>query len=301
MQTLCFTWIAACMGLAAAQEIPFQFLHNQIVVEGSLNGQGPLNFIIDTGTRTSIVDLELARRLNLPIGNEVAVAGAGNGRASARHTVCPRLSLGELTVRDLDADALDLSSISRSLGRPLHGVLGFSFLASRIVQIDYFQRIIRILREVPRVPLKDERFVTFPMQFRVNSVLPLLEDCWVNGTRLSVTLDTGSSLGLILFPRAIERLGLTGLAEEGIPLQASGYVGPVRMRKGWVRSVRLGTLDLGAIEVAYVQKGYADSEDADRRAGNVGNAVLQDFVLTLNYRDQRVTLESRAEPDGGAQ
>ena len=299
MRVVHLTWIAASIGFAPAQEIPFQFLHNQIVVEGSLNGLDRLNFILDTGTRTSIVDREIAKRLNLTIGPEVSVAGAGVGRASARRTLCPSLRLGDMNVRNLEADILDLSSVAHSLGRPLHGVLGYSFLQKRVVQIDYFERRIRILEKAPNAPAPGSRAVMFPMQFRAGSVLPVLEDCRVNGTRLAVTIDTGSSLGLILFPKAVDRLGLSDLARDGLPLRASGYVGPVRMRKGWVRSLKLLDLDLGAVEVAYVQKGYEDAEETSRRAGNLGNAILQFFVLTLNYRDNQVTLESRFEPEDG--
>src|SRR5437899_184700 len=68
----------------------------------------------------------------------------------------------------------------------------------------------------------DEKSISFPMQFHSQSVLPVLEDCYVNGMRLTVTLDTGSSLGLVLFPRTIERLGFGELARTGIPLEAAG-------------------------------------------------------------------------------
>jgi len=55
------------------------------------------------------------------------------------------------------------------------------------------------------------------------------------------------------------------------------------------------TIDLGAVEVAYVRKGYSDDEDAERRGGSVGNAILQDLVLTLDYPARLVTLQSTAE------
>jgi len=67
------------------------------------------------------------------------------------------------------------------------------------------------------------------MQFRSKSVLPVIEECYVNGMRMAVTLDTGSSLGLVLFPRAIERLGLSELARTGIPMEAAGYLGEARL------------------------------------------------------------------------
>jgi len=279
-------------------EIPFDFLHNQIVLRGVLNGHGPYNLILDTGTLASTIDLQVARELGLPLGAEATSEGVGAGHSTGRHTTFVDLQIGGIAVHRLDAAVFDLSGVSRNLGRPLHGVLGFSFLDSRITQIDYFQRRIRFYKDSP-LPLNvhrdDEKSISFPMQFHSQSVLPVLEDCYVNGMRLTVTLDTGSSLGLVLFPRTIERLGFGELARTGIPLEAAGYLGGARLTKGWVKSVMLKSIDLGAIEVAYARKGYATYENPDRRGGSIGNAILQDFVLTLDYRARVVTLQSVAE------
>jgi hypothetical protein len=193
---------------------------------------------------------------------------------TGRRTVCPELRIAGLVVRNLDAAAVDLSAASEFLVRPLHGVLGFSFLKNRVTRIDYFRRRIRFSDGPPPEQRPDgPGFISFPMLFTENSVLPVVQDCYVNGARLSVTLDTGSSLGLILFPRAIERLGLGELARSGIPMHAGGYLGRASLTKGWATSVKLGSIDLGAIEVAYVQKGYGEDETLARRGGNVGNAV----------------------------
>jgi predicted aspartyl protease len=293
-------WFASLASAWAAPgvEVAFDFLHNQIVLRASLQGQGPFNFILDTGTYTSTIDLGLARELRLPLGAQGAIAGAGAGRQNGRRTVCPELTIGDLAVHNLQAVAIDLTAMSSSLGRPLHGVLGFSFLGQRVIQIDYFRRRIRFFAEPPpkqEQPAGGERSISFPMVFRENSVLPVLQDCYVNGIRLSITLDTGSSVGLILFPRTIERLGLGELARTGVPMRATGYLGRAQLTKGWVTSVKLKTIDLGAIEVGYVREGYGDDEDPERRGGNLGNAVLQDFVLTLDYPGRTVTLETTAE------
>ena len=212
--------------------------------------------------------------------------------------VLPRLAEVLLLVRRLDAAVFDLSGVSRTLGRPLHGVLGFGFLDSRIAQIDYFQRRVRFYEESPFSPnarREDGKSISFPMQFHSQSVLPVLEDCFVNGMRLMVTLDTGSSLGLVLFSNTIERLGLAEFARTGIPMEAAGYLGEARLTKGWVKSVMLKTIDLGAIEVAYARKGFATDENPAQRGGSIGNAILQDFVVTLDYRAGIVTLQSVSE------
>jgi predicted aspartyl protease len=283
---------------AGAQlEVPFVLLHNQILLEARIDGRGPYNFVLDSGTFRSTVDVRLARALRLPLGAAgTKVAGAGNGRVSALQTTLGRVSVGDLSLTDLPASAIDLSAVSGQLGRPLHGVLGYSFLGSRIVQIDYFRRRIRFYAESPFAPevqpSDTARRVSFPMQFRQDSILPVLEDCYVNGRKISITIDTGSSLGLILFPQAIRYLDLEQLARTGIPMAASGYGGTARLTKGWAKSLVLKTIDLGAVEVAYVKSGYAEDEKLERRGGNLGNAVLQDFVLTLDYRNSVVVMEA---------
>ncbi len=92
------------------------------------------------------------------------------------------------------------------------------------------------------------------MQFRAGDDLPFWRSATSTDAKTAVTLDTGSSLGLVLFPKAVIPLGLKELARSGIPLDAAGYRGTARLIKGWVRSVALKTIDLGAIEVAYVRE-----------------------------------------------
>jgi predicted aspartyl protease len=278
----------------AGREIPFDFLHNQIVVRGMLNGRGPYTFLLDTGTRASTVDARVAKELGLPVDAHASSQGVGTNRPTQKQTTHMELRFGPISIPRMDAAVFDLAAVSRTLGRPLHGVLGFGFLESRITRIDYFHRRIEFLTESP--PRGEHKSISFPMQFRANSVLPVLEDCSVNGVRLALTIDTGSSMGLLLFPQAIERLGLDELARDGIPLRAGGYLGEARLTKGWVKSLVLKGIDLGAVEVAYVRSGYAVDESIERRGGSLGNAILQDFVLTLDYPNRLVTLESTVEP-----
>ena len=168
---VCWSWAICLAGAEPVVEAPFDFLHNQIVLRTVIDGQGPYNFVLDTGTHDSTIDLRLARRLRLPLGPvSREAAGAGHGRAAARETVCRRLRVGDLTVENLHAAALDLSRVSQELGRPLHGVLGYGFLEDRIVQIDYFHRRIRFYAVSPFSPSPrpsdGPRRVAFPMRFR---------------------------------------------------------------------------------------------------------------------------------------
>ncbi len=266
------------------------------MLQVTIDHTGPYDFVLDTGTHASTIDLGLARHLRLPLAaTQSQSRGAGKARVLGRSTTLENLHVGGLVIEKLPAVALDLAAVSAQLGRPLQGVLGNNFLASRITQIDYFRRRIRFLA-APLASVPDgQRRISFPMRFLAGEVLPLVGDCYINDVHVPVTLDTGSSLGLVLFPNAVKRLGLEDLARTGIPMQAAGYRGQAHLTKGWVRSVVLKTIDLGAIEVAYVRSGYGEHEDLNLRGGNLGNAVLQDFIVTLDYLNGVVTLESAAE------
>ncbi len=290
-------------GLRAAEpvsEVPFEFVHNQIVLETWVNEGGPFRFVLDTGTHAATIDVELATRLGLPLGTvKKQGTGAGTRRTAAVDTICSSLRVGSYTARNVPATALGFGAVSTAIGRKLDGVLGSAFLDRGITQIDYFHRRVRFYSQSPfspdpRPPDSDRRFAV-PMRFHEKSVLPVIEDCAINGTPMPLTVDTGSSFGLILFPRAVRALRLEDLARSGTPLDAAGYRGKVRFTKGWVRSLRLHRMDLGAIEVAYVESGYGDLEDPNARAGNLGNAVLQDFTVTLDYVNRVLVLESNEE------
>jgi hypothetical protein len=174
-------------------------------------------------------------------GKKTESVGAGRGSLYGEHTVCEELRAGDFVVRKLPAVALDLSRVSRVMGRPLDGVLGYNFLASRVAQIDYFRRRIRLYRESPfsptPLPPPTLHRIGFAMKFMEGSVLPVFEDCYVNGTRIPVTIDTGSSLGLILFPRrtgpAGNSAGRDRLPRKGPDHQGLGQVGPFEIDRPW--------------------------------------------------------------------
>ncbi len=54
-----------------------------------------------------------------------------------------------MTATKVDALAMDLSKLSSALGRPIGGVLGYSFFKTRIVQIDYPNRKVRFYAIAP--------------------------------------------------------------------------------------------------------------------------------------------------------
>lgn len=274
----------------ATVEIPFDFERNQIVLTVSMNEKGPFYMFLDTGGNPSAVDLAAARSAGIPL-DTTAVGEAEGVGGEVIHIYAAQITnlrLDEKEMGDVDAVALNLGHISGRLGRPVHGILGYSFLKERIVQIDYRNRIIRIIEDKPREPKTGSLRVTVPLQFRKGSTIPLLEEMSVNGQQLKVTLDTGSSLALELFPWAVEKIGLQQQMEEAVASSVVGARGEASVAEGRVESVTLGSIDLGEQPVAFSEKEKGDEE---REGGNIGNGLLKHFLLTLDYKNKEVHFE----------
>jgi hypothetical protein len=65
--------------------VPFELIDNRIFINVGLNGKGPYRFILDSGGYGQI-SLELAREINLPLGEEGQGVGAGQNVLVSRET-----------------------------------------------------------------------------------------------------------------------------------------------------------------------------------------------------------------------
>jgi hypothetical protein len=266
-----------------AHEVPFRFERNQILLEVELNGHGPYTVLLDTAGDPSAVDLATAREASLPLDTTAVgeASGVGGERVPIYLSGITGLAIGGRAFGDTDALAIDLSAISERLGEPLHGLLGHGFLEGRIVQIDYPARRVRFYdsSDAARQASRDrgEEVLVLPLEFRPGDIAPWF-DVHVGSEPVRVTLDTGSSLGLELYAPATARLGLETLRDSAETGSVLGARGSAEIATTTLDSVRLGTHTVLEAPVA-----FSDRADEGEREGNLGNRLLNHFVLTLDY------------------
>ena len=272
-------------------EVPFEFYRNEIIVHVKVNGKGPFNMMLDTGTDPSAVDLATAKELDLkisPVGGKASGGGSGVNMAFA--TKLPLVELGGLTVKDVEALAIDLSKISERLGRPLHGILGHSVLNGRIVQFDYPNHVVRFYSQspFPKTAKQENTAKRTVLSFRYKDNV-LIDDVLVNGKRMVGNLDTGSSGSFNLTPAAVTYLGLEEEFNRARVSTSVGYNNVSENREGKVDNVTIGGISVDAPAVIFFGKGTG--RDKEPWGINIGNVFLKDFVLTIDYRSKLITLE----------
>lgn len=284
---------AAPSGAQQVLEMPFDFVRNQILLEVRLNGAGPFYMILDTMGSPSVIDVGVARRAGLPVDTTRVgyASGVGQDRIPIYPSEITTLEIGAAAFEHVDAIASDLQPISNRLGRPLAGILGVSFLRDRIVQIDYPAQVLRIYPDTAASPARRpveagwQRHLA-PLVLRGTD--PLITNLRVNGRRLVVTIDTGSSLTLEVYPNAIDLLGLRDAFTEAAPDSVRGARGVSPVRHARVDSLGLGPFGIGDQEVTFA----AHPSD---RGGNLGNGFLKHFVLTIDYRNNLIAFDRKID------
>lgn len=115
-----------------------------MVVPVHINGDGPLQFALDTGSTLTCVDHRVAERLQLPEqpGMQGVTAGA-SGVGEIRVVMLDSLRVGGASMRELSACVVELAH-ARQVGVEIDGLLGLNFLRAYRVGIDFNRRVLSL-------------------------------------------------------------------------------------------------------------------------------------------------------------
>ena len=133
---------------SAAGEIEFQMPGPNdaaILVPVFINGEGPFDFVLDTGATLTCLERATAERLTLPEQRGVLGVGVGVG-GSGRVTLVEvdSIRVGQARAFDTTACVLDLQQFG-ALGTPIHGLLGLNFLRSFRLTIDFRRNVLHLV------------------------------------------------------------------------------------------------------------------------------------------------------------
>ncbi len=112
-----------------------------VIVDLTINGKGPYPFALDTGASLSLIDLQLAQRLGLPVaGSPEDITGVGGTQRVTPMSVS-QWAMGAATLPARTITSASLSELRRSAG--IVGLLGSDVLSAfNSVTIDYANSVI---------------------------------------------------------------------------------------------------------------------------------------------------------------
>ena len=112
-----------------------------VIVDLTINGKGPYPFALDTGASLSLIDLQLAQRLGLPVaGPPEDITGVG-GTQRVTPMAVSQWAMGAATLPARTITSASLSGLRRSAG--IDGLLGSDVLSAfNAVTIDFADSVI---------------------------------------------------------------------------------------------------------------------------------------------------------------
>jgi len=274
--------------------IPFRYIHNFIVLDATIFGILPVQFIFDTGAEHVILfKREYTDLLQVPYDKRIPVMGSDLSREIyALITRNGVLEVAGLATKPTDMLVLEENyfNLDEMVGTPIVGLIGGGFFRNLIIHIDYKKRKLTVYDPAFFDPPKD--IATLPIFIKTNK--PYIEGAasLQDGSvvQVDLLLDTGAGVPLLLHNNSSPSLHLPDQYIRGkLGMGLGGYL------EGFIG--RISKLSLGQFEFPDVLTSFQDLQpgwliDNERfRNGIIGNQILNRFDVYLDYNKELLMLK----------
>lgn len=257
-----------------------------ILLPVKVNGQGPFDFIFDTGAGTSLLSSDLAKQLAVKVVGSKEGQSAG-GTVAVSLAKVDSLSVGDAKLDDVDVGIVDLSHIGRTIGAKVEGDLGYNFLRHFRLTIDYDRCELQMDNPKRVENVAGGAKTEVPVRLASPAKPLILVDVHANGRGpFQFAIDTGTSTTAIT-PELAKELGIS-----------SSPVGPattggahVDVTAGVLKSFQVGGARVDDMPVV-VADFFAMLSNAigAKLDGIVGYNFLRNYKVVIDYPNELLSL-----------
>ena len=276
--------------LRGGVKVPSRFVPNgHLFLQAGVNGAGPMWFAMDTGAPVSVLFDQCTKDLKLKAKTLKAVDGR-------RHRVVERSTL-ILPGDSITDQAFTLSEyVMREPGFPKEdrvcGILGFDFISRFLVELDYAAGTITLLDPDTSGRPEPSAAVTVDLNNQkpvVRTTITTFAGQTIEGNFM---IDLGAPQELYLTERFGKAHGLSGFG----PLTAQSMTDDSYLRTP--RSLKLGKYAV-SVKATHPYAPHPSLRDLPEQTffdGLIGNGILKNFKVTLDYRNKQVFFVPYATP-----
>jgi hypothetical protein len=279
---------ARILGGRASATVPLSISNTKLLVNVRLDGQGPFPMALDTGGH-AILTPATARRLGLTASGAGRSFGAGSGSTALGYTRVARLQLGDAEIDDQSFLVMPMASVLTDRGTqpPVAGLIGLELFERFAVALDFARKRMTLQPFGAAAP---PGATAVPIRFTDD--MPLVQ-ATLDGQPGLFGIDTGNTGPLMLFPRWAGRHGLATYYMAGMPTPEGGVGGMFTAHAAYIRSLRIGGLDIPADQPGFLTPPGTGSTSNPSEAGNLGLPVWRHFRIGFDYRRERMYLAPR--------
>ncbi len=216
----------------------------RMTVPVSIGGQGPFNFVVDTGAERTVLSEELANTLGLGRTGSAEVHSISGAQRFQTVTV-PSLSVTSTPVRNVQAPLLKRGNLGAE------GLLGIDSLQSKAILIDFAQRkiVVTPAADTPKLKADDDDTIVIRARSRLGRLI--LADAAIGQRKIAVVIDTGAehSVGNLAMRKAAVKRGKAMLLIPTTLYDVAGGTVPAEIAV--VNDMRIGSVTLNAMPIAF--------------------------------------------------
>lgn len=274
---------------ATAETIPFElFRGSRLIVPVIINGHRT-EAMLDTGASLTTLDRAYARSIGLPEGFRIDGKGTG-GTVQAELVSGVNVDVGATHLKNMSIGVMDLSAITRGLGRPMTVVLGRDFFNSAVISIDWAAGAVQIHAPATFAPSGGSVALALTRKGPFNTIPVSV----AGGKPIEALFDLGSD-GALGLPRTYwgTRPELANL--RWAELRRGGVGGLTPARGVTMPEVSLAGRKFESVPTLLSEGG---NDDDPTQMANVGIQFLKQFKVDLDLGRDRVFLAPRTDPPG---
>jgi aspartyl protease len=284
---LFFCWAALAAAVPAtpdpgANTVPVRALRGYLMVaEVSINDRGPFDFLVDTGSNTTLLDPGLAQELGLHAKDKLQLASLSSAAGVPRYFL-GKLTVGTNSLSNLEALAVPLTQL-RALDSNIRGILGMNFLLHFSFRLDFDRPALELFAspESVRVPAG----LRVPVQInQARLLVPVASSAALHGT-WKLVLDSGISQ-LLVFENRMASQDDAPCADSNCLMQVSTNLAQEQGATRLLRDVSIAEARLPEQEIVVLRNDLqppSDPQDGLLPAASFHSVFFDRSTATLVF------------------
>lgn len=289
--------LGMCMAHAQAPltSTDFELYGDHVFVKLSVDDSEPLDFIFDTGDVLTVIDTDVAQKLNLPI-NHTETATSAQGSISGSLIKHNKLAINDLLLeKNIKVYATDLDHLEISIGRNIDGIVGYEMLHHHVVRLDYDAMKLEVY-DSGSYPKRGEE-----LAFKFHHTVPTVEATITlnNGESLSGTyyVNTGAGTTVDFNTPFANNNNIIDKTGEHYSYLVKGLGSKeTRHYEGRVKTFTFGSNTIGDLPVGISQV-TTGIQGEKKIAGIIGNKLMSRFNVLFDYKTHKILLEKNSRYD----
>ncbi len=294
---LFFLTLIYCLGLSATikprrvESVPFEMVGSYVVITVRINDSSPLNLILDTGVRNTIItELQTGDHITLNYSDVKDLMGLGGGNhLDAYISNYNVLKVGRLNMQYKTVYVLqdNIFNLSKHTGTKINGLLGADFLQDYTVEIDYTNRRVRFYEPTPFDTPKGYEVLPFTIQAQKLFINLSVLNSDSTRRQVKMLIDTGAELNAWFHASDSTNVKLP---KKWIPgTIGEGLSGIITGKYGRIPEIHIGSFTLKKPIVSFPDSASIALIMANsKRDGTIGSHMLSRFNLFFDYNNKKL-------------